>query len=318
MEAWVTLATNDAYSMGALTLAASLKRVNTSRKLAIMVTSEVSSPVLTALQEAFDQVVVVEPLDSKDLAHLTLLDRTELGITFTKINCWKLTQFSKAVFLDADTLVLKNCDELFEREEFSASPDAGWPDCFNSGVFVFRPNLNTYNDLVALATTTGSFDGGDQGLLNTHFSSWATQDISKHLPFVYNMVASASYSYLPAFKKFGSDVKIIHFIGAEKPWVGEGGSSSALPGAEHRTLWWQLYSTQVAPRLSLHREGPMSTSGSGSSSVSSNYQQSPSPPPQDSRQGSSRRESWERGQPDYNGAASFDNILKKINKTMSK
>merc|ERR1712032_681458 len=116
----------------------------------------------------------------------------------------------------------------------------------------------------------------------------------------------------PAFKKFGSDVKIIHFIGAEKPWLGEGGSSSNLPGAEHRTLWWQLYSTQVAPRLSLHREGTMSTSSSGEITVSSNYQQSPSPPPQDSR------ESWERGQPDYNGAASFDNILKKINKTMSK
>jgi len=30
------------------------------------------------------------------------------------------------------------------------------------------------------------------------------------------------------------------------------------------------------------------------------------------------RESWERGQPDYEGAASFDNILKKINETMSK
>jgi len=320
MEAWVTLATNDAYSMGALTLAASLKRVNTSRKLAIMVTSEVSSPVLAALEEAFDQVVVVEPLDSKDLAHLTLLDRTELGITFTKINCWKLTQFSKAVFLDADTLVLKNSDELFEREEFSAAPDAGWPDCFNSGVFVFRPNLNTYNELVALATTTGSFDGGDQGLLNTHFSSWATQDISKHLPFLYNMVSSASYSYLPAFKKFGSDVKIIHFIGAEKPWLGgEGGSSSStLPGAEHRKLWWQLYSTQVAPQLSLKREGvalnpsPLSPAPS---SASTYCQPSPSPPPvpQDSS-----RESWERGQPDYNGAASFDNILKKINKTMSK
>jgi len=311
MEAWVTLATNDAYSMGALTLAASLKRVNTSRKLAVMVTQEVSSPVLTALEEAFDQVVAVEPLDSKDLAHLTLLDRTELGITFTKINCWKLTQFTKAVFLDADTLVLKNSDELFDREEFSAAPDAGWPDCFNSGVFVFRPNLNTYNDLVALATTTGSFDGGDQGLLNTHFSSWATQDISKHLPFLYNMVASASYSYLPAFKKFGSDVKIIHFIGAEKPWMGEGlSSSSALPGAEHRKLWWQLYSTQVAPRLSLHRDGS-SFPGPGSTSVY-NYQPSPSPPSEDSR------DSWESGQPDYNGAASFDNILKKIDKTMSK
>jgi glycogenin glucosyltransferase len=40
-----------------------------------------------------------------------------------------------------------------------------------------------------------------QGLLNDYYSSWATQDIHKHLPFIYNMVASATYSYLPAYKK---------------------------------------------------------------------------------------------------------------------
>ena len=68
-------------------------------------------------------------------------------------------------------------------------------------MFVFRPNMNTYKELVNHATTSGSFDGGDQGLLNTFFSDWATKDISKHLPFTYNMVASASYSYLPAYKK---------------------------------------------------------------------------------------------------------------------
>jgi len=128
------------------------------------------------------------------------------------------------------------------------------------------------------------------------------------------MVASATYSYLPAFKKFGAEVKIIHFIGSDKPWTGEGGSSSALPVSEYKKFWSQLYSTQVAPRLSLLRDGGISNPGFSSAS---SYQQSPSPPPQDSRQESSR-ESWERGQPDYNGAASFDNILKKINQTMSK
>ena len=40
--------------------------------------------------------------------------------------------------------VVQNCDELFQREEFSASPDPGWPDCFNSGVFVFVPSVETY------------------------------------------------------------------------------------------------------------------------------------------------------------------------------
>ena len=80
------------------------------------------------------------------------------------------------MFLDADTLVIKNSDELFDKEEFSAAPDAGWPDCFNSGVFVFRPNLNTFKELMSHAVNRGSFDGGDQGLLNTYFSDWATKE----------------------------------------------------------------------------------------------------------------------------------------------
>jgi len=55
--------------------------------------------------------------------------------------------------------VLENIDDLFDREELSAAPDAGWPDCFNSGVFVFCPSLETYRTLVHFALTHGSFDG---------------------------------------------------------------------------------------------------------------------------------------------------------------
>lgn len=42
-EAYVTLATNDTYAIGALVLAASLKRVNSTRQRAILITPEVSS-----------------------------------------------------------------------------------------------------------------------------------------------------------------------------------------------------------------------------------------------------------------------------------
>ena len=55
--------------------------------------------------------------------------------------------------------VLQNCDELFEREELSAAPDVGWPDCFNSGVFVFKPSNETFKALYDFAITHGSFDG---------------------------------------------------------------------------------------------------------------------------------------------------------------
>jgi len=329
MEAWVTLVTNNSYSVGALTLAASLRRVNTTRQLVVMVTNAVSEPILAALREVFHEVVSVDPLDSGDIANLTLLERPELGITFTKIRCWTLTQYSKAVFLDADTLVVQHCDELFDREEFSASPDSGWPDCFNSGVFVFKPSLDTYNDLVNHAVTSGSFDGGDQGLLNTYFSDWAHKDISKHLPFVYNMVASATYSYLPAFKQFGQSVKIVHFIGANKPWlVHFDTQGEAILGSTEKhicsylVLWWQIFSTEVKAVISKHTEACSSVGGGvpstgvdllcmGGGVRAESYSGPPPPPPQDCRS------NWEEGRPDFTGTASFDNIKAKIDKTMS-
>lgn len=101
----------------------------------------------------------MEELDSCDSEHLSLLTRPELGVTFSKIHAWRLTQYNKCVFLDADTMVLQNVDELFEREELSAAPDIGWPDCFNSGVFVFEPSLQTFSNLIDLARQRGSFDG---------------------------------------------------------------------------------------------------------------------------------------------------------------
>lgn len=48
---------------------------------------------------------MVDVMDSEDRPHLCLLGRPELGVTFTKIHCWTLTQYNKCVFVDADTLV---------------------------------------------------------------------------------------------------------------------------------------------------------------------------------------------------------------------
>ncbi|XP_073991091.1 glycogenin 1 isoform X2 [Rhodnius prolixus] len=247
--AWVTLATNDTYCLGALVLANSLKRVNTVHQLAVLITPGVSQSMRQQLAKVFNVVKEVDVLDSGDEANLALIARPELGVTFTKLHCWNLTQFSKCVFLDADVLVVQNCDELFEREELSAAPDVGWPDCFNSGVFVFLPSKDTFKALIDCALGRGSFDGGDQGLLNTFFNDWPTKDIKKHLPFIYNMVSTASYSYLPAFKLFGSQVKIVHFIGSNKPWLQSGSAAtSSLSG--FLETWWNIFNSHVAQALS--------------------------------------------------------------------
>uniref|UniRef100_A0A6P4FS13 glycogenin glucosyltransferase n=1 Tax=Drosophila rhopaloa TaxID=1041015 RepID=A0A6P4FS13_DRORH len=256
--AWVTLTTNDTYSLGALVLAHSLKRSKTAHQLAVLVTPTVSQAMRDRLKEVYNVVQEVNVLDSQDAANLALLSRPELGVTFTKLHCWRLVQFEKCVFLDADTLVLQNCDELFEREELSAAPDVSWPDCFNSGVFVFRPSVDTFTQITEFAVKNGSFDGGDQGLLNQFFADWATADIKKHLPFVYNVTAYASYCYLPAFKQFRDKIKILHFAGKLKPWLIQFNSETKVASVSSDyahaqdliQLWWNIFCENVIQSLS--------------------------------------------------------------------
>ncbi|KAM3727240.1 Glycogenin-1 [Dirofilaria immitis] len=244
-EAWVTLATSDGYAVGALVLAHSLKAQQTSKKLHCMVTTGVSQQLRDNLAATFDAINVVNVLDSEDTVNLRLIGRPDLGVTFTKIHCWRLTQYSKCVFLDADCLVLKNADELFDHEELSAVADIGWPDCFNSGVFVYQPSEQTYLDILNFALEHGSFDGGDQGLLNMFFKDWRDKPPAFRLPFVYNMTSGAIYSYMAAFKKYGSQVKIVHFLGPVKPWQ----QTSGVHFSEHLAYWWSLFKSRVASSL---------------------------------------------------------------------
>ncbi|XP_033865285.2 glycogenin-1-like isoform X2 [Acipenser ruthenus] len=264
-QAFVTLATSDVYFQGALVLGHSLRHHRTSRQLVILTTPQVSSFMRVVLRCVFDEVIEVKEIDSRDAAHLALMKRPELGITFTKLHCWALIKYTKCVFLDADTLVLCNVDELFDREEISAAPDPGWPDCFNTGVFVFRPSLQTYNRLFQFAVEHGSFDGGDQGLLNSFFNDWAVKDIDKHLPFIYNLSSSIAYTYLPAFRHFGHEAKIVHFLGPVKPWhykynpqtrsvFQEFGSPSGHHHIHFLNLWWEVYNTQILPLMMQHND----------------------------------------------------------------
>nr|CDS33994.1 glycogenin 1 [Hymenolepis microstoma] len=161
-QSYVTLATNDEYAIGALVLGQSLRLSKTDKELTILITDGVPHNFRILLGDVFDNLVVVKSFHSGEKRNLNLLRRPDLGITYTKLYCWKLIEFLKCVFLDADTIVLQNIDELFQREEVSAAPDASWPDVFNSGVFVYRPSLKTFDKLSLLAKTRGSFDGGDQ------------------------------------------------------------------------------------------------------------------------------------------------------------
>ncbi|CAO3649421.1 unnamed protein product [Cunninghamella echinulata] len=69
-----------------------------------------------------------------------------------------------------------------------------------------------------MAIENGSFDGGDQGLLNKYFSSWSASSSDHRLPFTYNMTPTSQYTYAPAHQYYSNNISICHFIGLNKPW----------------------------------------------------------------------------------------------------
>jgi len=323
-EAFVTLVTNDTYALGALVLAHSLRQTNTRAQLVVLTTPGVTDHMIKTLSSNFDVVQNIDLINSNDTEILEAMKRPELGVTLSKIHCWKLTQYKKCVFLDADILVLQNIDELFEKEELSAVPDIGWPDLFNSGVFVYQPSEETFRGLLKLAKESGSFDGGDQGLLNTYFSDWRTKDVSRILSFIYNMSSVAVYSYIPAYRQFGKNVKVVHFLGALKPWfygystsTGQvsqpKGVQMAPQQLEHVQHWWNIFMNKVQPSLTNDDSG---LAGSLSKiTLTTEYKGiDESAVPSDEFV---RQRQWERGQIDYMGSDSFVNIQKKIDEAIN-
>jgi glycogenin glucosyltransferase len=86
----VTLATTDDYASGALVLARSLRAVSTSADLVCLISSDLNATVRAEIVKTFDEVIVVDVLNSHDDAMLALLKRPELGVTLTKVNSNKI------------------------------------------------------------------------------------------------------------------------------------------------------------------------------------------------------------------------------------
>ncbi|ORX69961.1 nucleotide-diphospho-sugar transferase [Linderina pennispora] len=297
MSAFATLLTTDSYLQGALVLAASLRATSTKHAIICLVADgQLSKSTLDRLAGAFDQVVPVPLLDTQDKRSLALLGRPDLGSTVTKLGVWGLTSYERIAFLDADTLVLQSIDELLDgpkEEEYrpnggmrnqgllAAAPDLGWPDCFNSGVFVAKPAEQTHKGLLDMLITQGSFDGnvltciiwrcatpspkamnihplpnedagGDQGLLNAYFADWSRADPTRRLPFAFNTTSTSFYTYAPAFRRFSDDVRVVHFIGPNKPWTwlraanGSIDAGSATDNTELVEKWWSVHDQYVA------------------------------------------------------------------------
>lgn len=149
---------------------------------------------------------------------------------FAKIEMWKWEDYDILCWLDSDTIMLHNSDELFrlpiDKNGIGAALDFEiWPKSgqvtpsfkmIQSGVFVMKPSYDIYNDMQNKMKVLPSYDGGDQGFLTSYFSQ---------NNFSSSCLLSSKYDYmirgLDRDDYFNlSNVNILHYVGHPKPWKG--------------------------------------------------------------------------------------------------
>ncbi len=235
-QAYVTvLSHGDRYAPGVVALGRSLERSGTSRPRLVLVTPDVPRPARDRLSGERWLVREVPPIENPNPRAQPLFAR--FAKTFTKLRAFSLSDVEKVVLLDADTIVMQNVDELFQRPSLAAAPDYIRPDRFNSGVLVLEPSTATFARMMEALAVSENYDGGDQGFLNAFYPDWYECPAAHRLPAAYNM-HHYIYQFLRAFPQVEPELereaKILHYS-VQKPWR----SRATLTGGSE--AWWTTY-----------------------------------------------------------------------------
>jgi alpha-N-acetylglucosamine transferase len=228
--AYATLVTNRGYVAGALALVRSLRLTGTEADIVVLHTGGVAEAELAPLDGlgarlAKAELLPTSPAFNERHARATLHAaapftkgrkpdfHTPLD-NFAKLRLWQLTEYDKAVFIDADAIVLKNIDRLFNYPEFCAAPNVYETLAdfhrLNSGVFVAKPSKATFEAMVQRLDKPDAFwKRTDQTFLQTFFPDW------HGLPVFFNMLQYVWFN-LPELWNWNA-IAVLHYQ-YEKPW----------------------------------------------------------------------------------------------------
>ncbi len=246
-HAYVTLVTNADYALGARALLRSLALSGTAADFVVLHTGGVADAALAPLSALGARLVRTPLLPLSDAfcaAHARGRLHAAAPFTkggkpafhtpldnFAKLRLWQLVEYESVVFIDADALVLRNCDRLFAYPEFCAAPNVyetlGDFHRMNSGVFTARPSEATFAAMLAALDRPGAFwRRTDQTFLEHFFPDW------HGLPVTCNMLQYVWFN-LPALWHWPS-IHVLHYQ-YEKPW--EAGHARAAQLAPLIALW---------------------------------------------------------------------------------
>ena len=244
--ACATMVTSPSYVIGALVLGYSLRKIGWSRETVVMVSPEISPRDRERLALLWDRLVDIDhvpnPVPTRNLV------LASFSHCYTKLRMWELTEYDRVIYLDADTVVLGSLDELINAPEFAAAPCVTAPDQLCAAVMVIKPSKEMFADLVSKIGKLPSYDGSDQGFINSYFNDWFTGPPERRLPLKYNTPRILSL-FKPAWDRFAADMGVLHYFGPKKPW--DFGASlmpflmsllapSKLPDPSPQTIWTNL------------------------------------------------------------------------------
>lgn len=258
-RAYVTLVTNRDYAMGATALARSIRHAGADADIVVLHTGGVEDTALEPLSDLDCRLVRTELLDTSDgFNERHARGRLHADAPFTKgrkpafhspldnfckLRLWQLTEYEACVFIDADALVLRNIDKLFEYPEFSAAPNVYETlrdfHRMNSGVFVARPSLETFAAMVQMLDQPDVFwRRTDQTFLETFFPDW------HGLPVTMNMLQYVWFN-LPELWDW-KQIGVLHYQ-YEKPWEADHPKADKLRPLID--LWHAYFTGEAIPDI---------------------------------------------------------------------
>lgn len=213
-EAYATiLHSAHVYVCGAITAAQSIRMAGSTRDLVILVDETISEYHRGGLEAAGWKIHTIQRIRNPKAEQNAYNEWN-----YSKFRLWQLTDYSKIIFIDADLLILRNIDFLFEMPELTAIGNNA--TLFNSGVMVIEPSNCTFRLLMDHINEIESYNGGDQGYLNEIFTWW--HRIPKHMNFLKNFwVGDEPEKKKMKTRLFGADppvLYVLHYLGL-KPWL---------------------------------------------------------------------------------------------------
>ncbi|WP_434447211.1 glycosyltransferase family 8 protein [Lentzea sp. E54] len=262
--AWVTLLTKPSYLDGVRTLWKSLRAVGSVHPLVVMTTANLDHSAVAALRADGCRLMEVQPVTPAD-HQVTRYAADRFAEVWTKLRVFELTQYERVAYLDADMVVLKNPDGLFDTSLQRGHAIAACPACtcnpnrigtypaswtpdtcayshpdvaahyFNAGMLVLKPDVGTavrLHERLAVERDLTRFAFAEQDLLNEHFAGRWTQ-----LPYVFNALKTLPQAHPDMWHL--DDVRILHYI-QEKPWeVDMSALTETHPYAALYQKWWE-------------------------------------------------------------------------------